>query len=289
MFFSAFYLLVPSLRALIILAYSHYISYMYSVNIKKIFTLITLFSMGVANSDEYIWTGNANDGLWTNPGNWNPNDDFPNGIKDSAIIEDRTEPLTVTWPQDNSGSIAISGVGSISLGKNVTLILDLDGTSQELRRSYSSLYLAGNSKLAITNAATIELHNDVTVDYGNFGYGNSGLLDYTGNNRVWGNHHTYSLKGTLDASSFSSVAAGETVTIDLVKVDLGTASNAAGNQNIYFNTAGLTLADSATLVEVNEGSLRGISITYTAPSIPEPTTGTLSLLALAGLLTRRRR
>lgn len=56
----------------------------------------------------------------------------------------------------------------------------------------------------------------------------------------------------------------------------------------------VTLADGACyttlkIAATSSASVKGLGFVVTAPSVPEPTTATLSLLALAGLAARRRR
>lgn len=56
----------------------------------------------------------------------------------------------------------------------------------------------------------------------------------------------------------------------------------------------VTLADGACyttlmIAATSSASVKGLGFVVTAPSVPEPTTATLGLLALAGLAARRRR
>ncbi len=92
-------------------------------------------------------------------------------------------------------------------------------------------------------------------------------------------------------SAFSSLAAGSTLTslaglevptaeTPIAVAGLSLATAVAGSETIYGGTPGTAATDYMPVVS--------FTVTNT-PAIPEPTTATLSLLALAGLAARRRR
>lgn len=100
----------------------------------------------------------------------------------------------------------------------------------------------------------------------------------------------------LDEVSFTLGEVSERVLIELTK---GTSMNQLADNDIVINASDEWIRVGSAAEVVNDGnkyywvtqSQEGVKLSYvaTAAPIPEPTTATLSLLALAGLAARRRR
>ena len=103
-----------------------------------------------------------------------------------------------------------------------------------------------------------------------------------------------------DVNSVGTVTTGTEYTLTLTKIDtavtitLGDASVTATLNN-YSGTinnialGGITGGGDRVPVLVSELKMSSVTVNPSAPAVPEPTTATLSLLALAGLAARRRR
>ena len=95
----------------------------------------------------------------------------------------------------------------------------------------------------------------------------------------------WSYQGCLDGAwSESATATGSSITMN-------TQGNAQTDHGYYFTADGITVEEGASLTVTitGTGDYARTPLNYVSLMVPEPTTATLSLLALAGLAARRRR
>ncbi len=262
---------------------------------------------------KYVWTGDAGDNSYTNGENWdtvqnegeltrteggNPassgrdwayigyNVSVADGVTIFTPDADAT-PLTIT--KDYNGAIAqklflhqttlnLSGGGDVTLPSELVIG---DGSSVNLTGTSAFGGLDGTSTLDLTSTAVAGQAAKFTLesDGGNFWGGTDKVLNF---------------KGTIDTSGLTG-----TGSITLATIDIGESNYGYG---WYDDAYGISVsfdelsAENATFAWVpGVNSSGNLVMTYDiptqpdTPAIPEPTTATLSLLALAGLAARRRR
>ncbi len=230
----------------------------------------------------YVWTGNGNNGNWDTGYNWNHyksvDDDSPDSTNDnkpvnadpafigytfdyvagSQILTATNEAITVTTPTWMGGN------GRVYLGSNVTLLGNNNGYSANQSITYHFGDFSGTSVISMgafwmQGGATVNFAGEVTMTENEFSY-----TLFTASNMAQNS-------GTWNASGVSVVDAnGNILTYTTDKDKIGT----AGYYWLESTYAGQGSSNSVMLV---------------AKAIPEPTTATLSLLALAGLAAHRRR
>ncbi len=132
------------------------------------------------------------------------------------------------------------------------------------------------------------LKDNTVFDYGTFTADNHASIQVNNINSFWGNGKTMNFAGTLDTSGLSGEGSIVLATFQRGALD-----------GLNYNIDNLVIAldnslGTVTKGWVTEGNLDKLTITYNIPAasednVPEPTTATLSLLALAGLAARRRR
>lgn len=227
----------------------------------------------------YIWTGNGGNGLYSNPGNWavngNQNGYYPqNSVNDVAIIGSNQG--TITW---STGQNFFGATNTITIGSGSTLLCHAEKGDLNVNK----FTLEGNAKLEFTTTNAIGLGRDFTIDFGNFTANSHGSW-ITGDTLAsfWTNGKTVSLEGTFNTSGLTG-----TGTIELVSISSGMSGG-----NLQFDVNGLNITSTPTmnvyLEQITENGRTKVLVHY-SENIPEPTTVTLSLLGLSGLLLRRRR
>ncbi len=229
-------------------------------------SFISLFALsGVVMAANYTWVGPEN-GDWATPSNWDLNNAYyPQSDYDHAIIGDNK---SVVWsPCSYYGASNI-----VTLGTNSTLTLTFDGNL-----NVNTIEIGGGSKVNWGNEYALGFGRDLTINYGTFSADSFGQFNITTGQDLWYNGHTVSLVGTLD---FANVSPGEGI-IELFMTS-------GGVYGISLDYSGLNIINTSEDVtyEIKQVN-NGVAITYNV--IPEPTSATLSLLALAGLAARRRR
>ena len=191
-------------------------------------------------------------------------------------------PLTVTTPANGtlaSGNSAIDwseATGNLTNSWELSFILDPSRLSNE----YLFGTVKGNSgadgyTLSITNAGAIALNQNKSnnvLTVGSYTAADSAVaitLQYV---------KYVDAEGNFDSGLFTLTVGNDSATY-VVTDAANTVFTKGSNNNVWTNGGAEKLS--------------GISVKYAdavvAPSIPEPTTATLSLLALAGLAARRRR
>ena len=191
-------------------------------------------------------------------------------------------PLTVTTPANGtlaSGNSAIDwseATGNLTNSWELSFILDPSRLSNE----YLFGTVKGNSgadgyTLSITNAGAIALNQNKSsnvLTVGSYTAADSAVaitLQYV---------KYVDAEGNFDSGLFTLTVGNDSATY-VVTEETNTVFTKGSNNNVWTNGGAEKLS--------------GISVKYAdsvvAPSIPEPTTATLSLLALAGLAARRRR
>ncbi len=229
-------------------------------------SLIPFFALsGVVTADNYTWVG-PEGGDWATPSNWDLNNSYyPQSNSDYAIIGDNK---SVIW-----GSCSYFGASNVvSLGKNSILTLTANGNLD-----VNTLEIGGGTKVNWSNDMALGFGRDLTIKYGTFTADSYGQFNITTGQALWYNNHTVSLVGTLD---FANVAPGEGT------IELYTTSGTVYQLSLDYSGLDIINANKDVTYEIKQVN-NGVVITYNV--IPEPATATLSLLALAGLATRRRR
>lgn len=192
------------------------------------------------------------------------------------------KPLTVTTPANGTLTASNSAIdwseatGNLTNSWELSFILDPSRLSNE--------YLFGTVKggsgadgytLSITNAGAIALNQNKSnnvLTVGSYTAADSAVaitLQYV---------KYVDAEGNFDSGLFTLTVGNDSATY-VVTDAANTVFTKGSNNNVWTNGG--------------KEKLSGISVKYAdavvAPSIPEPTTATLSLLALAGLAARRRR
>lgn len=247
--------------------------------------LLTLASLSLcmtAQADtDYVWTGNANDQTWSNPDNWNvggsPTAYYPQSGSDNAIIG--ADAGTIRWEACSYWG----ATKSIALGSGSTLICNATGEGHA-DFSVPSITLESGSALQFSSTSTnsdFGLQNDLTVNYNKVTAADHTYFDATEVRQWWGNGHTVYLTGSLDTTGLTGSGTIElcafttfhsTPTINYTGFDV------TGDSSVELS-----------IYDVTEDGVRTIGVNYNVLTVPEPTTATLSLLALAALCSRRRR
>ena len=177
-----------------------------------------------AFATDYTWTGNAGDGLWTSPGNWNQNSGYPQTSSDYARFN---KPATVLV---NVGSVV--DVGLVIVNTGATLVT-LNGTEGSVLNPCKAASINGSSflvqegcKLVVNLPVSTAIRIDKWHD---------GEVEFTAN--------------------VTSTATSNPLILDNGKIILsGTAAFSAENGNVgignYTNgdTATLELRDSTSLI-----------------------------------------
>ena len=158
------------------------------------------------------------------------------------------------------------------------------------------IYAHGGGYIGMANVEKYgHLHSEINWVYPTTFYTSSNAMNW-----VWSNSGDYQLHSLISRTSGGGMAqtGSEGMFVTLSVTDTGSTISLAfpnySTTSIIKTGYVIDLADvvllDGTSDEFNEGvtGISHASITYT-PTIPEPTTATLSLLALAGLAARRRR
>lgn len=280
-------------------------------------TIVALMALaGVATAGEVTWTGEGADSKWGTADNWSTNTVPTNG--DTIIINDGS---SVTWDGVAAGvKYDDSTIWEVTNGSTLTLGTKAanSGWAHENPRFDGSFYIDETSSVTTTATyfkgtstilGTLYTNNYVSSADGGctLNFGLTGQIVYNNDsaNGMEGNGRTITLGAILDTG-----VDGEIVTYSLVKRYL--IAGDSGNDfrtnmwgdfimvggNITGTEGVELLASSAELNAVAEDfgkyylaqDTGGIYMSYVkASAVPEPTTATLSLLALAGLAARRRR
>lgn len=243
------------------------------------FAGLSLCMTAQADTD-YVWSGNANDQTWSNYLNWNvggsPNYYYPQSGSDNAIIG--ADAGTIRW----ENCAYWGATKSIALGSGSTLVCN--ATDDYTKFSVQSITLESGSALQFTSTSTngdFGLQNDLTVNYNKVTAANHTYFDATAVRQWWGNEHTVYLTGSLDTTSLTGSGTIELcafTTFDSAPTIDYTGFDVTGDSSVELS-----------IFDVTQDGVRTIGVNYNVLTVPEPTTATLSLLALAALCSRRRR
>ncbi len=250
---------------------------------------------GTNDSWKYIWSGNAGDNLYQSSANWEfiasegetasqGNNSYSPTSSDWAYIgyDYSTDGTTSTFtPNNNTLTITHTGMPQTSriyLGSGTTLTCSADW--EGIGSDY--FYLSGGSNLILTSTGDIGAGDGFTVDFGTFTADSHGTLSATGITRWWGDDKTITLTGTFDTTGLENGDSGSFTLASFAPSYNGINYDIT---NIQIDFATLPATASVDMVQNSTGGYN-LVVTY---SIPEPTTATLSLLALAGMAARRRR
>ena len=202
-----------------------------------------------------------------------------------SIVNEGTGTLTVTGMEGNLTDL-VAKDGSITL-QNVEQPLQVSNLNLGAEHAVS-IYTGADAQtegaIKVTGNLTSAAGSDL---YANLLIGDGATL--TLNNDALTLHSQITVEGKFTvagtkAQDISSLAEGSTLTF----ID-GTALTYAVDYNGQDAASYLTNVQAGQYEMVANGTTFGIKKTGSSPVVPEPTTGTLSLLALAGLMARRRR
>lgn len=202
-----------------------------------------------------------------------------------SIVNEGTGTLTVTGMEGNLTDL-VAKDGSITL-QNVEQPLQVSNLNLGAAHAVS-IYTGADAQtegaIKVTGNLTSAAGSDL---YANLLIGDGATL--TLNNDALTLHSQITVEGKFTvagtkAQDISSLAEGSTLTF----ID-GTALTYAVDYNGQDAASYLTNVQAGQYEMVANGTTFGIKKTGSSPVVPEPTTGTLSLLALAGLVDRRRR
>ncbi len=277
-------------------------------------TIIALMALAGVASADYVWNGGSevNSDKWKDSANWTIDaDDTFNGNGPGMTNSNMWENIYVsnaTGSVGNEGDFTLEGW---SLDLYLTDGADL--TFQRIQKFQGGTYISIDETSALTiysyyggnDGETITLDNK-----GSFTLGYS-LRTQGGNGFAMNLYDTGIVtlqaqnSGSMNYAKVSSITAQltgiEEGIQERVLVNKGSMVSFDGTQTTYaFTDAnGITMTAVDSLEALAEATApsyfvtkddSGIKVSYVLnPSIPEPTTATLSLLALAGLAARRRR
>lgn len=246
---------------------------------KKYISIVALLAAGTAfaNAGEYTWTGNAGDGKWNTPTNWqlggNYNDQYyPQTHNDNAFIGEDSG--TIYWTQEMA---YFSDTNEITVESGS--ILQVSTLQADINFNVLNLY--GGTFTGLATAA-MGFGRDFTIDFGDVTESARGFCDFSQmGGTLWTNDKTVTVKAEVQLEKGSS---GE---ITLVKY--GNLANSA-----YFNYDGISLFCETRELDESEYQIvadtSGLKVIYNV-AIPEPSAfgllAGLGALALVG--TRRRR
>ena len=256
---------------------------------KKLVTITALLSLGSVGlcAATYTWNGNAGDGLWGSPGNWDLNNGYyPQSANDTAIIGENAGTIIWTNEQYYFGESSI-----ITLGSGSEIRCSIGSGANDF--NFNTLNLYGTFSAEGSNALGFKC--DFTVNFGNVSAEKSGLLNlstFTGN--IWGNNHKITLTATANVSG-----SGELNLVKLGKIADSFSYDTSGIEVVDQFGTKLNLNSGASSVsDLQEGEFAvlasshtggGVSILYSAP-IPEPSAfGLLAGLGALALVGIRRR
>lgn len=229
-------------------------------------SLVFLFALsGAVLAADYTWVG-PEGGDWATSANWDLNNGYyPQSDSDHAIIGDNK---SVIW----SSCQYFGATNIVTLGKNSILTLTANGDL-----NVNTFEIGGGSKVNWSNDYALGFGRNLTINYGTFSADSYGQFNITTGQSLWYNSHTVSLVGTLD---FANVSPGEGT------IQLYTLSGGVNGLSVDYRGLNVINANESVIYEIKQVD-NGVAIAYNV--IPEPTTATMSLLALAGLAARRRR
>ena len=277
-------------------------------------TIITLMALAcVAGAAEVTWIGEGENPYWNTGGNWSTGTKPANG--DTIIINN----ATVTWGGVDAGVKYNANTSwQVINGSSVTLgTKDANSANPASNPRFDGAFYIDATSSVTTCATflhgtnnifgTLYVKNVVDPNSGNVvvNFGETGLIQYLDNskNGIEGNNRTFTLGAILDTGVATETA---TYTLEkryLIAGDSGNdfsislyqtltlaggsmTSAATGNELIKATTLSASADDYGKYVLSHDKG--GVYVQY-VKAIPEPTTATLSLLALAGLAARRRR
>lgn len=205
----------------------------------------------------------------------------------NRIIADHTaegETIRTATDQEIANSLTSTITGSVKL-TNGTLSLQ-DGVK---------LNISGGLTIAEGANLEIKLSSDPEM-IATFGLEEAAVAATLNANLILEDNTTFTLDGGLVDMADKNITLGDGVTINVQNMD----TNGEDMVTLFRNIKTLTLSGSAVNAETITLNINGVeqiatydaetgSIMVSASAIPEPTTATLSLLALAALAARRRR
>lgn len=199
-----------------------------------------------------------------------------------------SDPLDITWDADNKASLqssldAISVVFTFDLSQLTatgfdpikTPIFQWDGTTEENNEK-------GGVEHYYFDDPGYSYNNDIRGFYNGSGFGYESIIGFT--EAIVGYTH-----GTNQKSKFYLTlidAQGVETNYDPVEGGKIRAQLAITNLTKHTGIGEIEVYDSVLSADEITSAMKGMAA---APAVPEPTTATLSLLALAGLAARRRR
>lgn len=182
-------------------------------------------------------------------------------------------------------ALAAVAVGVAAQAATVDWSMTVTASATDYSASNFKVYLVDAAKWDALSAVTADTFADNKIVYGQTtfaaGTGKSATSKTYATKDADGNKSSYAL-----ALSDSIVGAGETLDVYYVILDT------SKDPNEYYASDKATLTGrSATgnLIDTGFASVANSSVSFTAVNVPEPTSGLLMLLGIAGLALKRRR
>lgn len=205
--------------------------------------------------------------------------------QDSSVVNDATYSTLsgvitsdLVW-YSNIGSTSATDIGGISaVGNAATIVTDGPNTAKAVSAAAFAYTLSSSVLATLDTSKSITLSFNVYVSGGNNAEGKRSqyiqfaLLTSNGSSTTY----TY-------ANTDGTGTAAADVTLTLSSAQVTALAEAKVDQKLIF-----VASDTEIVTGTNEAfTIKDIKLNYT--TVPEPTTATLSLLALVGLCSRRRR
>ncbi|MBQ7022362.1 MAG: hypothetical protein IJN29_02200 [Akkermansia sp.] len=203
-------------------------------------------------------------------------------------VEGTTKVIITGAGSEVTGQISGGGSNGASVQGNRSLVFDeaytgdnaydvAEFTELDIREVAILSALATSANGTIVNIA-----DDAALTLGNVNVIDGGALEFRGGQVTITSGSILNLGGTsITLNGTTLLSEGFTVSVDSL--------DEASIFNVVDDSALSALADVTVTLQDGTGSTKSVAASTVAKVIPEPTTATLSLLALAGLAMRRRR
>lgn len=182
-------------------------------------------------------------------------------------------------------ALAAVTVGAVANAATVDWQMTVTASAVDYSASNYSVYLVDAAKWAALESVTADTFADNTIVYGQTTFASGTGKSAT--SKTYATLNKDGIKGTYSTALADSIVAdGGSLNVYYVILD------SSKTPNEYYASEMITLTGRlATGSEVQTGfaSVANSAVSWTATAIPEPTSGLLVLLGMAGLALRRRR
>lgn len=182
-------------------------------------------------------------------------------------------------------ALAAVAVGVVAHAATVDWSMTVTASAVDYSASNYKVYLVDAAKWDALTAITADTFSDNTIVYGQTTF--AAGTGKSATSKTYATKDNNGSKGTY-ASALSDTIVAKDGTLDVYYVIVDSSSDPSK----YYASDKATLTGRlATGTEIKTGfaSVANSAVTWTATSVPEPTSGLLMLLGIAGLALRRRR